>query len=98
MNQKEFMAVKVCVSSSWLTWAWVPMDLTGFPVQVNIASYSGSGLHLTQLTEIVVECDSATDSIDKYLQLLIVFSSLICYLFSAFSLNVHTMQCSGQWN
>ena len=38
MNQKEFMAVKVWVCSSSLTWAWVPMDLTGLPVQVKIAS------------------------------------------------------------
>ena len=51
MNQKEFMAVKVWSSSSWLTWAWVPMDLTGFPVQVKIASYRGSGLERIKISK-----------------------------------------------
>ena len=46
MNQKLFMMVKVglSVSASLVTAAWVPMDLTGLPVHVKIASYSGSGL------------------------------------------------------
>ena len=40
MNQKLFMMVKVglSVSASLVTTAWVPMDLTGFPVHVKIAS------------------------------------------------------------
>ena len=40
MNQKLFMMVKVglSVSASLVTAAWVPMDLTGLPVHVKIAS------------------------------------------------------------
>ena len=48
MNQKLFMMVKVglSVSESLDTAACVPMDLTGFPVHVKIASYRGSGLKI----------------------------------------------------
>ena len=45
MNQKEFMAVNVWLMSSSPTCAWVPIERTGFPVQVKIASYRGSGLN-----------------------------------------------------